>query len=138
MLPFLLRIYYQISSCCTTRVHNYSVAGPRPSPYNLCTNLYFAIYVVWSVSFAYGSLHRLHYPSLNQTIITFFDSNLPPGYHLRHVRELSEIPDDSPTSEAQSAGKSLPPMLISEGLPPVPAKLVKKYRREYLLKWPSC
>ena len=64
--------------------------------------------------------------------------DLPPRNYLRHVQELSEIPDDSPTSEARSAGKPLPPMLIGEGLPPVPAKLVKKYRREYLLKWPSC
>lgn len=64
-------------------------------------------------------LHHLLYPP----------PDLPSGDQLRHVRELSEMSefsDDTPPLDATSAAKSLPPMLISDGLPPVPAKLVKK------------
>jgi len=44
------------------------------------------------------------------------------------VQELSKISDETviPPTDVPSTGKSLPPMLISDSLPPVPASLVKK------------
>jgi len=54
------------------------------------------------------------------------------------VRELSETFDETVTlnKEVPSAGKPLPPMLVSDHLPPVPAKLVKKkFKKDGSLKW---
>lgn len=55
-----------------------------------------------------------------------FASEVPTGDQLRHVRELSEIPQDSTPKRSAPTGKTPPPILISGGLPPVPAKLVAK------------
>jgi len=42
------------------------------------------------------------------------------------VREFSEVSDDILTERSTSTDKALPPKLISGGLPPIPAKLVKR------------
>jgi len=52
---------------------------------------------------------------------------LPDGEQLWHVHELSNTPPPvTTTSDSAATGKPPLPVLISSGLPPVPAKLVKK------------
>jgi len=53
-------------------------------------------------------------------------SALPPEDQLRHVCEFSEVSDDMPAKNSASSHHSLPPRFISGGLPPIPAKLVKR------------
>ena len=47
---------------------------------------------------------------------------------------MSESSEDIPLKDTTSADKSLPPMLISDGLPPVPAKLVKKIQEGHFVE----
>ena len=58
--------------------------------------------------------------------LIFSASALPPKDQLRHVCEFSEVSDDMPARNSASSNHSLPPRLISGGLPPIPAKLVKR------------
>jgi len=52
---------------------------------------------------------------------------LPDGEQLRHMRELGNTPPPvTKPSNSAATGKPPPPVLISDGLPPVPAKLVKR------------
>ena len=54
---------------------------------------------------------------------------LPDGEQLQHVHEISKTqPPVTGTRNSATIGKPLPPILISGGLPPVPAKLVKMIR----------
>jgi len=51
----------------------------------------------------------------------------------RHVHEFSEVFDDILTEKSTSTNKPLPPKLIRGGLPPIPAKLVKRIEKAELL-----
>jgi len=70
----------------------------------------------------YGSPH---YSSNNNCCLCLSASALP-REQLRHVREFSKVSDDILAKKSMSTDKPLPPRLISGGLPPIPAKLVKR------------
>ena len=73
---------------------------------------------------------------INKNCTTPLAPDLPSGDQFRHVQELSETSDETVTlhKEVPPAGKPLPPMLISDSLPPAPAKLVKKSQEGQFIK----
>jgi len=66
-----------------------------------------------------------HYASNNNCCLCF-SASATPREQLRHVHEFSKVSDDILTEKSTSTDKPLPPKLISVGLPPIPAKLVKR------------